>query len=134
MIYKNQCSLIKELHVYLGKQDLTIVCRRRLSANTNERAFAKHNLRCEQQGITSIKTSTESHLYWKKKIHQVEVYISSYADFEANIETNISNIGDKRTRNFKQNSVCNMYYIFSELNDVLLIGFSSFPLGYDNLD
>ena len=35
---------------------------------------------------------------------------------------------------FKQNQICNRYYITSELNDVLESGFYEFFQGYDRLD
>ena len=44
----------------------------------------KHKLKCENdQDLTTIKTSNESHLHWKNHFHKNPLYFRIYADFEA---------------------------------------------------
>ena len=125
MIYKNHYVLIKKLHVFLGKEKSRFVCRGCLSAYTSNEVLQKHKQKCEQQEITTIRTSNESHLYWKKHFHKIPLYFRIYADFECNNEIDNSLIGEKISNIYKQNPVCNGYYIVSELNDVLQSGYYS---------
>ena len=94
----------------------------------------KHKHRCEQQEITSVKTSNESHLYWKQYFHKNLLSFRSYADFEADNEIDNSCIGNKTTNFLKQKPVCNGYYLVSDLNDVLPSGYYDSPSGYENID
>ena len=66
LIYKNHYVLITKLHVFLGKSDCKYVCRRCLSSYSNEKVLEKHKFKCGQQAISSIRTSSESHIHWKK--------------------------------------------------------------------
>ena len=134
LIYKNHYALIRKLHVFLGKPDCKFVCRRCLSSYSNEDVLEKHKFKCGQQEITSIRTSNESHIYWKKYFHKLPIYFRVYADFECNNELNNFNMGNKTTNIYKQKAVCNGYYIVSELNEVLKSGYYSSPLGYENVD
>ena len=134
LIYKNHYALIKKLHVFLGKSNCKYVCRRCLSSYSNENVLNKHKFKCQQQEITSIRTSNESHIYWKKYFHKIPLYFRIYADFECNNEIDNSNMGNKTTNIYKQNAVCNGYYIISELNDVLKSGYYHSPLGCENVD
>ena len=134
LIYKNHYVLIKKLHVFLGKPDCKFVCRRCLSSYSNENVLKKHKFKCNQQEVTSIRTSNESHIYWKKYIHKIPLYFRIYADFECDNEIDSSNIGNKTTNIYKQNGVCNGFYIVSELNDVLKSGYYHSPLDYNNVD
>ena len=43
-------------------------------------------------------------------------------------------MGNKTTNIYKQNPVCNGYYIVSGLNNVLKSGYYHSPLGYENVD
>ena len=89
----------------------------------------------QQQEITSsIRTSNESHIYWKKYFHKIPLYFRIYADFECNNEIDNSNMGNKTTNIYNQNAVCNGYYIVSELNDILKSGYYHSPLDYNNVD
>ena len=64
LIYKNNYVLIKKT-IFLGKHNSKFVCRRCLSSYSSQNVLIKHKQRCNQQEITSIKTSNESHLDWK---------------------------------------------------------------------
>ena len=96
LIYKNHYVLIKKLHVFLGKSKCTHVCRRCLSSYSSEKVLEKHKFKCKQQEITSIRTSNESHIYWKKYFHKIPLYFRVYGDFECNNELNNSNMGNKQ--------------------------------------
>ena len=93
-----------------------------------------HKPKCENNDITTIKTSNESHLHWNKHSHKNQLYFRINADFEADNEKDISIIGNKTTNIYEQNPILNGYRIVSELEDVLQSGYHKSPLGYDNVD
>ena len=134
LIYKNHYALIKKLHVILGNHNKSFVCRRCLNSYTCENALKNHNQKCGDDNICTIRTSKESHLYWKKHFHKNQLYFRIIADFEADNEKHNSRIGNKTTNNYKQIPVLNGCYIISELEDVLESGYYESPLGYDNVD
>ena len=76
----------------------------------------------------------ESHLYWKKYFHENPFNFRIIADFEADNETDSSNISNKTTSIYKQNPIINGYYIISEFEDVSESGYYESLLGYDNVD
>ena len=133
-IYKNHYVLIKNLDVFLGDYNKKFICRRCLCSYTSENMLIKHKPKCENNDITSIKTSNESHLYWKKHFHKNPLYFRIYADFEADNEKDNSTVGDKTINIYNQNPVLNGYHIVSELQDVLKSEYYKSPLGYDNVD
>ena len=134
VIYKNHYALIKKLHVFLGKRDSKFVCRRCLSCFTNENVLVKHTERCKQQDITAIRVSKDSHLMWKKHFHKIPLYFRIYGDFECNNKREYSNIGNKTTNIFRQNPMCNGFYIVSEMDNVLQSGWHLSPFGEDNVE
>ena len=134
LIYKNHYALIKKLHVFLGDDNKSFVCRRCLNSYTCENALINHKEKCGDDNICTIRTSNESHLYWKKHFHKNPLYFRIIADFEADNEKDDTKIGNKTTNIYKQKPVLNGYYIISELNDVLESGYYESPLGYDNVD
>ena len=134
LIYKNHYALIKKLHVFLGDHHKNFVCRRCLNSYTCENALMNHKEKCGDDNICTIRTSNESHLYWKKHFHKNPLYFRIYADFEADIEKDDSKIGNRTTNIYKQKPVLNGYNIISELNDVLESGYYESPIGYDNVD
>ena len=133
-IYKNHYILIKKLDVFLGDHNKKFICRRCLSSYTSENMLIKHKQKCGDDNITSIKTSNESHLHWRKHFHKNPLYFRIYADFEADNEKDNTCIGNKTTNIYKQNPVLNGYRIVSELEDVLKSDYYQSPLGYDNVD
>ena len=54
-----------------------------------------HKPKCENNDITTIRTSPELHLHWKKHFHKNPLYFKIYADFGADNEKDNSNIGKK---------------------------------------
>ena len=94
----------------------------------------KNEIKCEKQQITTIRTSSEPHLEWKKHFHRNPTNFRILANLEAFNEIDLFSTGNKTTNVYKQNPVCNGFYIVSELNDVLRSGYcESFPR-YDTLD
>ena len=70
LIYKNHYALIKKLNVFLGNHICKFICRNCLSSYTCENMLNKHKEECGDDNITTIKTSNESHLHWKKHFHK----------------------------------------------------------------
>ena len=134
LIYKNHYPLIKKLHVFLGDHNKSFVCRCCLNSYTCENALIKHKEKCGDDNICTIRTSNESHLYWKKYFYKNPLYFRKIADFEADNEEDNSKVGDKTTNIYKQKPVLNGYYIISELEDVLESRYYESPLGFDNVD
>ena len=93
-----------------------------------------HKPKCENKDITTIRTSKDSHLHWKKHFHKNPLDFRIYADFAADNEKDNSSIGNKTTNIYKQNPVLNGYHIESELEDVLKSENYKSPLGYNNVD
>ena len=80
-IYKNHYVFIKKLDVFLGDHNKKYICRRCLNSYTSENMLMKHKQKCGIGNITTIKTSNESHLHWKKHFHKNPLYFRIYADF-----------------------------------------------------
>ena len=70
LVYKNHYALIKKLHVFLGNHNKSFVCRRCLNSYTCENALTIHKEKCGQDNISTIRTSNESHFFWKKHFHK----------------------------------------------------------------
>ena len=64
-----------------------------------------HKPKSENKDITTVRTSSESHLHWKKHFPENPFYFRIYADFEADIEKYNSGVGKKTTNIYKQNPV-----------------------------
>ena len=133
-IFKNHYVLIKKLDVFLGDHNKKFICRRCLSSYTSENMLIKQKPKCENNDITSIKTSSKSHIHWKKYFYKNPLYFRIYADFEADNEKDDSVVGNKTTNIYKRNPVLNGYHIVSELEDVLKSDYYKSPLGYDNVE
>ena len=56
-----------------------------------------HKSKYENKDITNIRTSSESHLHWKKHFHNNPLYFRIYADFEADEGKDSSSIGNQTT-------------------------------------
>ena len=57
-----------------------------------------HKPNCENNDITTIRTSSESHLHWKEHFHKNQLYLRIYADFEADNGKDNSSISNKTTK------------------------------------
>ena len=95
LFYENHYALIKKLHFFLGNYHKTIICKRCLNSYTSETMLRIQNSKCEDQELTTIRTSSESHLQWKKHFHRNPLYFKTYAYFEADNEIDNSGIGNK---------------------------------------
>ena len=73
-IYKNHYVLIKKLDVFLGDHNKKFICRQCLSSYKSENMLIKHKEKCGDDNITTIKTSNESHLHWKKHFRKNPLY------------------------------------------------------------
>ena len=96
LIYKNHFALIKKLNVFFGDLHKTFICRRCLTSYTSENMLMLHKPKCEND-ITTLRTSNESHIYWKKHFHKNPLYFRLYAGFEADNEKYNSSVGNKTT-------------------------------------
>ena len=96
-IYNNHYILIKKLDVFLGDHNKKIFCRRCLNSYSSENMLMKHKPKCENNDKTTIRTSNDSHLPWKKHLHKNPLYFRIYADFEAGNEKDNSSVGNKTT-------------------------------------
>ena len=132
LIYKNHYVLIKKLNVFIGKHDCKYVCRKCLNSYTTHNMLVKHKKLCGEN--QKLKTSPNSHIYWKKYFQKNKLYFRIYADFEADNKKENTSIGDKTTNIYKQEPVCNGYQIVSELEDVLKSGYYKSPLGQENVN
>ena len=70
LIYKNHYALIKKLNVFLGDHHKNFICRRCLISYRNEIASINHKENCGDDNICTIRTSSESHLFWKNHFHK----------------------------------------------------------------
>ena len=91
-----------------------------------------HKTKCENNDITTTRTSNESNLHWKNHFHKNPSNFRIYADFEADNEKDKSNIGNKTTNIYKQNPTLNGYHIESDLEGIFKSGYHKSPLGYNN--
>ena len=133
LIYKNHYALIKKLNVFLGDHHKNFICRRCLNSYTKENALQNHKEKCGDDNICTKRTSSESHLYWKRHFHRNPLYFRIIADFEADNEVHGSSVGNKATNIYEQNPVLNGYCKISELEVVLESGYNESPLGYDHV-
>ena len=69
--------------------------------------FLNHKEKCGDNYICTIRTSSESHLYWKKHFHKNPLYFRIIADFGVDNVIDGSSVGNKSTNIYKQKPVCN---------------------------
>ena len=98
---------LKEINVFLGDHHKHFICRRCLNSYASENMLMLHEPKCENNDITTIRTSSESPLHWKDRFHKNLSYFRIYADFEADIWKDYSSMGNKTTIFYKQNLVFN---------------------------
>ena len=134
LIYKNHNALIEKLNVISGDDHQNFVCRRCLNSYTCENALINRKEKCGEENIFTIRTSNDSHLYWKKHFFENQLCFWIIAVFEADNEIDNSNIGNKSNSIYKQIPVLIGYYLLSDLEDVLKSGYYESPLSYNNVD
>ena len=91
----------------MGNHDRSFVCRRCLNSYTNENNLINNKEKGGEDNKCTTRTSNESHLYWKKHFQKNPILFRFIAHFEADIEIDISNIGNKTTNIYKQNPMLN---------------------------
>ena len=67
-----------------------------MNSYTSENLLKLHEAKCEKNDITTVRTSSESHLHWEKHFHKNPFYFRIYADFEADNEKDNSSVGKKK--------------------------------------
>ena len=67
-----------------------------MNSYTIENMLTLHKPKCEKNDITTIRTSSESHLQWKNHFHKNPSNFRIYSVFEANNEKDNSIIGNKK--------------------------------------
>ena len=77
LIYKNHYALIKKLKVLLVDHRKNFFCRRCLNSYTTDNMLKLQKPRGENNDITTIRTSPESYLHWKKHFHKKTLYSES---------------------------------------------------------
>ena len=82
-IYRNHYAFIIKLNIFLGDQHKTFICRRWLNSYTNENMLNLHKPKCENNDITTIRTSGESHLHWKKTFSNKSILIWNLCRFRS---------------------------------------------------
>ena len=68
-----------------------------MNSYTSEIMLRIHKPKCGNNDINTIRTSSESHLHWKKHFQKNPLYFRIYADFEADKEKDNSIVGIKTT-------------------------------------
>ena len=96
---------------------------------SNEKVLEKHKINCNEQEITSIKTSNERHIILEKIIFiMIPLYFRIYSDFECDNQIDNSYLWEIKQLNiYKQNAVCSGYYIVIWIKwclEVWLLSFS----------
>ena len=70
LLYKNHYLLNKKLKVFLGDHHKNFICRRCLNLYKSENMLLIHKPKRQNYDITTIRTSSESHIYWKDHFHK----------------------------------------------------------------
>ena len=81
LIYKKHYLLKKTLHIFSGFHKCTFVCRLCLSSYTRQNILIENEQRYGQHEITIIRTSNESHLFWKETFSKKSIKISNKCRF-----------------------------------------------------
>ena len=58
--------------------------------------------KCENNDTNTIRTSSDSHLHWKKYFHKIPLYFRIYANFETDNELDKSSVENKTTVIYKK--------------------------------
>ena len=75
IIYKNHYAPNKKLNVFLGDHLKSFVCRRCLNIYTSENMFKIHKPKCDNNDITTIRTSSESHFFGKNIFIRIQYFL-----------------------------------------------------------
>ena len=73
-----------------------------MNSYSSENMLMLYKPKSENDNITTIRTSPETHIQWKKHFHKNPLYFRIYADVEADNEKDNSSKGNKTTKIYKQ--------------------------------
>ena len=104
LIFKNHYALNKKLHVFLRNHNKSYVCRQCLISYTNESALKNHKEKYGDENICTIRTSNESHLYWRKQFQKNPLNFRIIADFETDNEIDNSSVGNINNQHLQTKS------------------------------
>ena len=91
----------KKLNLFLGDHHKNFICSRCLNSYTRENMLILHKPKCENIEITTIRTSPESHIHWKKHFPKNPFCFRIYADSEADNAVDNFTRGSKTTNFYK---------------------------------
>ena len=103
-----------KINVFLGDHNNISIYRRCLNSKTSENMLMLHKPKCEIYDLTTIRTSSDRPIYWKKHFHKNPLDFRIYAVFESDNEIDNSSVGNKTAEIYKQNPALNGYHIESE--------------------
>ena len=78
-----------------------------MNSYTSENMLILQKPECENYDITTIRTSSESHILWEEHFHKNPICFRIYAVFEAANKYDNYSIGNKTTNVFKKNPILN---------------------------
>ena len=84
-----------------------------MNSYTSENLLKIHKPKRENNDVTTIRISPESHFLWKNHFRINPLYFTIYADFEADNEIDNSTTEGKTNNIYRQNPVLNSYHIES---------------------
>ena len=93
-----------------------------MNSYSSQNMLRLDNPKCKNIDITTIRTSSEPNIHWKKHFDNNPLYFRIYTDSEADNEIDNSSTGKKTTNIYKRNPVLNGYHIECEVNDFLKSG------------
>ena len=64
-VYRNQYVFIEKLNILIGDHNKNSICRQCLSSYTSENMLMEHKQKSGEDNISTLRTSSESHLHWK---------------------------------------------------------------------
>ena len=68
-----------------------------MSSYKSENMLKLHKLKSGDDNITAVKTSSESHLHWKKNFHKIPSFFRIFDVFEADDEIDEFSMGNNTT-------------------------------------
>ena len=85
--------------MFLGKHTKSFICRRFLNSYTTENSLINHDEKGGDDNICALRTSQESHIYWKKPFHKNPIFLRFIADFETHNEIEDNRAACNKTTN-----------------------------------
>ena len=120
ILYQNHYTLLKKLHVFIGKHDNSYVCRKCLNSYSVRSELMTHKKLCGNKNKSVYIPSKVSHVKWNKYSQKMPIYSIIIADFEARNEPIITqnNIITKTIDICKQIPCCNGFYVINKITNL----------------